>query len=294
MKNIFLLLMSVLFCTLCCACSKPAERITGEAEAAEIDVGVKVPGRLAELFVREGDIVKKGQKLAKLESKEIDAKKKTAEAALKEAEEQFAFAGKSYNRVKSLYEKGVLPKQQYDETNYKYEAARQKVEATKGILNEVKAYYDELYLKAPIDGEVTSVISRAGEIVSAGYPVLTIMDPSDKWIVFNLREDKLKGLKKGDMLLAEIPALNKKTNLKVFYISALGAFAKWKATDELGSFDLKTFEARARTEQPLDDLRPGMTVFINSLIIKSTAETDSASENKENVNAAEMHSGAGK
>ena len=88
------------------------------------------------------------------------------------------------------------------------------------------------------------------------------MDPSDKWITFNLREDKLPGLKKGDDVEAEIPALGVKIRAKVFYISALGAFAKWKATDELGSFDLKTFEVRARPENTMEDLRPGMSVFI--------------------------------
>ena len=263
MRKIYLLCAAALIAGTFTACSKPADRITGEAEAAEIDVGVKVPGRLAEIFVHEGDTVKKGDKLAMLESKELDAKKKTAEAALKEAKEQFDFAGKSFNRVKNLFQTGVLPKQQYDETKYKYEAARQKVEAVQGTVNEVNAYYDELYLKAPIDGEVTGIISRAGEIVAAGYPVLTLMDPSDKWITFNLREDKLTGLKKGDIVEAEIPALGVKTQAKVFYISALGAFAKWKATDELGSFDLKTFEVRVRLENDMADLRPGMSAFIS-------------------------------
>ncbi|MBP5286364.1 MAG: efflux RND transporter periplasmic adaptor subunit [Elusimicrobiales bacterium] len=262
MKKIMLFLIPLILLLPFCGCSPQKERITGEVEAAETDVGVKVPGRLEALFVREGDSVKKGQKLAALESKELAAKKKTAEAALKEAKEQFDFASKSYNRVKNLFDTGVLPRQQYDETKYKYEAARQKVEATQGVLNEVNAYFEELYLKAPIDGEVTGIISRAGEIVASGYPVLTLMDTSDKWITFNLREDKLPGLKKGDYVDAEIPALGVRIRAKVFYISALGAFAKWKATDELGSFDLKTFEVRARPENTMEDLRPGMSVFI--------------------------------
>lgn len=260
-KNLFCISM-VLSLAVLCACAKTQERITGEAEAAEIDVGVKIAGRLAAIYVKEGNTVAKGQKLAALESKELAAKKKTAEAALKEAKEQFDFASKSYIRIKNLYETGVLPKQQYDETKYKYEAAKQKVEATKGILNEVDAYYEDLYLKSPIDGEVTEIISREGEIVAAGYPVITLINPSDKWLVFNIREDMLAGLEKGTELQAEIPALSKTVPVKISYISALGAFAKWKATDELGSFDLKTFEIRARTQAPLAELRPGMTAYI--------------------------------
>lgn len=243
-------------------CSKQTERITGEAEAAEIDVSVKTPGRIASILVREGDSVKKGQRLAYMESKELSAKMETAGAAVKEAKEQFDFASKSYSRMSNLFKTGVVPRQQFDEVNYKYEAARQKVTATQGVLNEVQAYYDELFIKAPIDGEIVEVISREGEIVSAGYPVFTMINPKDQWVVFNLREDKLVGIKKGDVMNVEFPALGKTFPMKVSYISALGAFAKWKATNELGSFDLKTFEVRARSDEPIPDVRPGMTAFI--------------------------------
>ncbi|HNW44417.1 MAG TPA: efflux RND transporter periplasmic adaptor subunit [Elusimicrobiales bacterium] len=247
----------------CAGCARDRhELVTGEAEAAEIDVGVKTPGRIARMLVHEGDAVKKGQRLAYMESRELGAKLSSVQAALEEARQQFDFASKSYERVKNLSETGVLPKQQYDEAKYKHEAARQKVSATEGQLGEVQAYYDELFIKAPIDGEVADVVSREGEIVSAGYPVFTLTNPADQWVVFNLREDKLPGLKKGDTLQAEFPALGKKYPMKVTYLSALGQFAKWKATNELGSFDLKTFEVRLRADAPIPDVRPGMTAFV--------------------------------
>jgi len=241
---------------------KAAEPITGEAEAAEIDVGVKTPGRIAKVLVHEGDAVKKGQRLAYMESRELTAKLSTVQAALEEAKEQLDFAGKSFDRVKNLFDTGVLPKQQYDEAKYKYEASRQKVSATEGQLAEVQAYYDELFIKSPIDGEVVEIISREGEIISAGYPVFTLLNPADQWVVFNLREDKLPGLEKGRELLVKFPALAKEYPMKVTYISALGQFAKWKATNELGSFDLKTFEVRLRADTPIAGVRPGMTAFV--------------------------------
>jgi HlyD family secretion protein len=55
---------------------------------------------------------------------------------------------------------------------------------------------------------------------------------------------------------------NKTYTLTVNYISALGTFAKWKATNEQGSFDLKTFEVRARGSERNEALRPGMTALI--------------------------------
>ena len=141
--------------------------------------------------------MRRDQRIGYLESKELDAKLKTVQAALAEANQQFDFATKSYERVKNLFETGVVPKQQYDEAKYKYEASRQKVKATEGQLNEVQAYFDELFIKSPIDGEVVQNVSREGEIVSPGYPIFTVLNLSDQWVVFNLREDKLPAIKKG-------------------------------------------------------------------------------------------------
>jgi HlyD family secretion protein len=80
------------------------------------------------------------------------------------------------------------------------------------------------------------------------------------WATFAVREDLLATVKKGQRIQAEIPALGKTAAFEVFNISALGDFATWRATSEKNSFDLKTFEVKARPSQPLEGLRPGMTV----------------------------------
>ena len=136
MKNKILLCLLFFVTISICSCSKHKETISGEVDATEIDIGVKVPGRIAEIFITEGQVVKKGDILGRLEGKELDAKLKTVNAALKEAEEQYAFAEKTYNRIKNLYEDGVVPKQQFDEVKYKYNAALQKINATQGKKNE--------------------------------------------------------------------------------------------------------------------------------------------------------------
>jgi HlyD family secretion protein len=259
----FLKLLPILLLMFMVSCSKQkSEVLTGEVDATEIDVGTKIPGRLAKLTVREGDDVKKGQILGYLESKELEAKLQTVQAALKEAHDQYDFAEKSYNRIKNLSESNTVSKQQFDEATYKYQAAKQKIEATEGMLNEVKANYGELILKAPIDGEVVQLISHNGEIISAGYPVLTIVDLSDQWITLNIREDKLRNITKGSTFSVELPALGKSIDCEVTYISALGNFAKWKATNEQGTFDLKTFETRMRPKAVVANMRPGMTALI--------------------------------
>jgi HlyD family secretion protein len=263
MKYIKLFLF-LLFAAAGFSCSGEKNIIAGEIDASEIDVGVKIPGRIAEIFVSEGETVKKGQILGRLEGKELDAKLKTVDAALKEAKEQLALAKKTFDRIKSLYESGVLPKQQFDETEYKYNAAMQKAEAVKGQKDEVMAYYEELTITAPIDGEIVQIISNPGELVSAGYPIITILNPSDKWSVFNIREDKLVSVKKGESYKVFIPALNKSYDMEVVYIAPLGTFASWKPAAHGGNYDLKTFEVRLKSKEQTEGLRPGMTAVIKN------------------------------
>jgi HlyD family secretion protein len=245
-------------------CSQENKIISGEVDASEIDVGVKVPGRIAEIFVTEGEAVKKGQVLGRLEGKEMDAKLKTVNAALKEAQEQLVLAEKTYARIKNLYETEVIPKQQFDEADYKYNAAQQKVQAVKGQYDEVMAYYGELTVTAPIDGEVIQIISNPGELAAAGYPILTILNPGDMWAVFNIREDELKNIHKGNSYEVFFPALGKKFAMEVTYISALGTFASWKPTAQQGNYDLKTFEVRLKSKDKIENLRPGMTAVMQA------------------------------
>ena len=261
MKSRFYLIALCGILALGCS-SKKHDMITGEVDATEVDVSIKIPGRIAKIVVHEGDMVKKDQVVGYLQGREMEAKLKTVQAALNEARDQFSLAEKTYNRLKNLFDQNVIPRQQLDETAYKYQAAKQKISATEGQMNEVRSYYDEILIKAPIDGEVVQIVSHPGELVSPGYPVLTILDLNDQWVTFNLREDRLTRIHKGTRLSVTFPAVGKTYPFTVNYISALGSFAKWKATNEQGSFDLKTFETRARSDQPVADLRPGMTALI--------------------------------
>ena len=126
------------------------ELITGEADASEYRVSNMVPGHVDTLYVREGDRVRRGDTLAHIASRQVDAKMLQAEAARSAASAQSRKAQggarsqqkemayqvwqkakaaeevyrKSYERVKGLKEKGVVSAQQYDEVEAKYKVAQ--------------------------------------------------------------------------------------------------------------------------------------------------------------------------
>jgi len=200
------------------------------------------------------------------------------------------FAKKTFQRVDNLFKSGVVAEQQKDEAETRMKAAVEMEKATRslhgkakkgaryedkasagamvmqadGVLTEVNSYLSETRIFAPIRGEIANIIAERGELVPAGYPVVTIVDLDDVWVTFNLREDLLASVRKGSTFKARFPALGmKEVLLKVNYINALGEFATWNATKTSGDFDMKTFEIHAVPVEKINELRPGMSALVN-------------------------------
>src|SRR5699024_3522444 len=121
-------------------------------------------------------------------------------------------------------------------------AAAALVDRAKGAVAEVESYIKETYLIAQMDGEVSEIFPKVGELVGTGAPIMNVSVLDDMWVTFNVREDLLNGLNVGDEFNTFIPALNKKgMTVKVTYMKDIGTYAAWKATKTTGQYDLKTF-----------------------------------------------------
>jgi HlyD family secretion protein len=289
--------------------------IQGEVESRKVNVSAKIPGRIEQYLAEEGQSVKRGDVIAVLDSPQLQAKRTQAQSAENAAsaqrdkaengarEEQIrmaqnqwlqATAGaelaeKSFRRVQTLFEDGVLPAQRRDEVQAQRDMARKIEAAAKaqydmaqngartedkaaaqalvdqaaGAVSEVDSLIDEAKVRVPIDGEIVEHVVNLGELAAAGMPIVTMVNLTDVWVTFNLREDHLASLKVGDHLQGTIPALNRQAvDLEITYIAPLGDFATWRATSIAGGFDLKTFEVRGKPAAPIDGLRPGMSVIV--------------------------------
>ena len=205
---------------------------------------------------------------------------------LQQAKAGLEIAEKSYQRIQRLFDEGVVSAQKRDEVyaNYKameaqckaaesqYDLARNgarredklaaaaQVGRAKGAVQEVGSYISETVQIAQMEGEVTDVYPKVGELVGTGSPIMSIAVMKDMWGTFNVREDQLNGMEVGKTFTAFVPAFNKDIQMKVYYIKDQGSYAVWKATKANGQYDLKTFEVRARPVEQIDGLRPGMSV----------------------------------
>ncbi len=224
--------------------------LQGEIDTTEVDLSSKITGRVKHILVKEGDIVTKGQKLLVFDIPDIEAQKQSSEAA-------YTLALQTFNRIKPLKEKGFASIQSYDNAFAALKQAENK-------LKEVQSYTDENTITAPITGQVRDISVEEGELVSAGYTIITLIDTTDNWAVFNLREDLLAKIKLGNVFKVDIPAVGQKNiPFKVDYISAMGNYTTWRATKIRGDFDLKTFEVHARPLESVSGLIAGMSVIVD-------------------------------
>jgi HlyD family secretion protein len=141
-------------------------------------------------------------------------------------------------------------------------AAQAQLNRAQGAVQEVNSYLGETVQTAQMDGEVSSIYPKIGELVGTGTPIMTISLMNDLWGTFNVREDQLNGMQIGSVIEAFVPAFNKTIKMKVYSLKDQGSYAVWKATKANGQFDMKTFEVKARPEEPLEGLRPGMSLIV--------------------------------
>jgi HlyD family secretion protein len=142
--------------------------------------------------------------------------------------------------------------------------ARTSVEKANADIQSVQSTIDQLQVYAPVASQVYQRNVEPGEYVSPGVPLVTLIDLADVWIHFDLREDLVKGLKVGDRFDVHIPALaDRSVTVEVKLVATKGEYASWRATRASGDFDLRTFAIRAYPVQPVPELRPGMSAYLD-------------------------------
>lgn len=182
-------------------------RGTGRLEAEEIHVATKLPGRVAEVLVDEGDLVDEGQVLAQMVAATLEAElaeaharveeakehRKMAMAALAQRESECALAEKEFDRARGLHEQAVVSEARVDQEHTRVETAKAACDAARARLEDVaseieaaeaaaeraRAELQEATLRAPRAGQVQYRLAEPGEVLPAGGRLVTLLDLDD-------------------------------------------------------------------------------------------------------------------
>lgn len=251
--------------------SRSESAVWGQADATEVDINTKVPGRLVELYVQEGMPVHKGDVLAQMDAREVNAlnaaaqaKVGAAKAAKLQAEANLDQARRDLVRYEGLYREGAISRSMYENYVSKcdvlaavYEQAEANVNATMEAFNQSSVNVDETVITAPFDGIVTTKYSEPGAMISAGMPIVAIQNPESNWVNFKVKETDLDKYE----LNREVTLYGRNKNLqvtgKIVDISQKPNFATYRATSERGDDqDIITYNVKVQVNDVR--IRPGM------------------------------------
>lgn len=186
----------------------------GRLEATQVDITTKFPGRLAELYVREGDRVEAGQVLARMDVRELEAELHQAQAQVMQAQKQrsaataviaqrnseVTLAEKNLARSRELYENQNIPIEQLQRSETALQTAQAglsvaeaelalagaSIDAARARVESVRTRIDDSTLKTPLAGRVLYRLAEPGEVLPAGGKVFIVLDLTDAFMTIFL------------------------------------------------------------------------------------------------------------
>jgi HlyD family secretion protein len=185
-------------------------RANGRIEAERVDVATKLPGRLEEVLVKEGDTVTAGQVLARMDTAELEAQLADAKATVRQAERQLdqaiallaqrrseqTLAGQELDRAQKLAAKGFTSQEVVEQrhsaqitaqaavnsADAQIDLAKANIESATARVARIQTYIDDSVLTAPRSGRVQYRLALPGEVLAAGGKVLTLLDVTDVYM----------------------------------------------------------------------------------------------------------------
>ncbi len=242
------------------------ESFSGTAQSSkESKMSFKVSGTISQLNVKIGDIVRKGQLIARIDQTDYSvqyqqsvANLKSVETSIKSANTQLVNAKATYERVEKLYENNSVSISEFEQAKSAYETAKASHTAAQAQANasekQVESAQNQVKysnLLAPFSGVVSSVEVEENELIGSGQPVATISTVENPEILVGMPEIFISKVKKGQTVDIKFSSL---TNA-----SFTGR------VNEVGFSSLggSTYPVTVRINQPTPDIRPGMAAEVS-------------------------------
>jgi RND family efflux transporter MFP subunit len=229
-----------------------------QAEVA-VKVFSKIPDRIAEFYVDDGDAVTKGQPLAKIAATAIQQGTRQAEAGVNALKAQEANLGVEFERAQRLFKEGAMSKQQFETVETQYKSIQEQVLQAQAGLAGAQSAYDDATVTSPINGIVGKRYMEAGDMAVPSVPLVEIVQKERVKIKFDVTEIDLGKIKVGQTA---------KVNVKSYPDKEF----EGKVTEISPILDPMTRMASVEVivDNASDELKPGM--FANVTVITNVME----------------------
>ena len=184
---------------------------TGTIEAVtSVTVGTQVSGIVNKLYVDYNSQVKKGQVIAELDKTNLLSELNTAKANLASATSNLSYQAANMNRYQTLYKKGLVSADEYENALLTYRQAKEQVASSKESVLKAQTNLGYATITSPIDGTVISKSVEEGQTVAASFntpELFTIAkDLTNMQVVANVDEADIGGVKEGDRVTFTVDA----------------------------------------------------------------------------------------
>lgn len=288
----------------------PYLKVSGNIETTEVDLGFKISGRIVQISVQEGDWVEKGKVIARLDDEDLRQRLELARATLrsaqarlekllagsrteevKEAEAnlqqaQFDLENKKtqYERMKTLFDGRVIPRETLDNAEARFKIAkaalegateiykkvkegprrediedgRAQVEQARASLRLVETQLSYAALQSPISGIVLVKSGEVGEVINPGTSVLTLADIVNVWLKAYIPETELSRVRWGQEVIVTTDLHPRKEYKgKITFISSQSEFTPKQIQTEKERVTL-VYRIKVDIPNPDRELKPGM------------------------------------
>jgi RND family efflux transporter MFP subunit len=180
-------------------------RLSGELRAArEATVRAKLAGSVLEVRVEEGQSVQRGAVIARIEARPLQEQLASAQSAVRSAEQSLAVAEREADRTASLVKGGALAERDLELARTAVAGSQAQLADARARLASVRQLLDDADVTAPISGVVSGRPVNAGDVVSPGTPLATIIDPSSMRLEASVQSESLASLKLGTPVEFEV------------------------------------------------------------------------------------------
>ncbi|MBQ9231302.1 MAG: efflux RND transporter periplasmic adaptor subunit [Prevotella sp.] len=184
---------------------------TGTIEpVTSVTVGTQVSGIVSKLYVDYNSVVRKGQVIAELDKTNLISELNTAKANLSSAQSTLNYELANYNRYKTLFDKGLVSADDYENAKLSYEKARQSVNSSRESVQKAQTNLGYATITSPIDGVVLSKSVEEGQTVAASFntpELFTIaQDLTDMRVIADIDEADIGGVKEGQRVSFTVDA----------------------------------------------------------------------------------------
>jgi membrane fusion protein (multidrug efflux system) len=175
--------------------------ISGELRPQrEATVRAELGGQMLQLTVEEGQSVRRGQLLGRIETRTLESAKQSAQSAVRSAENALAVATREAERADTLVKAGALAARELDQARNVVAATEAQVADAKSRLASAERELADAIISAPIAGIVSRKSVNTGDVVAIGTELFTIIDPSSMRLEASVPSDDLRELKRGSMV----------------------------------------------------------------------------------------------